>query len=575
MKTRMYFLDNLRTFLIFLVVLLHAGISYSHGMASFWIVVDPQKSEPIALVNMYLDLFVMFIMFFISGYFIPYSAKSKNVLDFLKSKFMRIMVPWLVAVFTLIPAYKAIFLFSRGLPQEDWYTYFTFFHRSGTDLSFYANNPTLNWLWFLPVLFLFQVVYLVLTKTKLLIWNISLKTGVILTFVSGLLYSLMISYSGLKGWYHSPMLDFQRERLLIYFAAFLLGSLCYKLKVFESDEKKVKYYLVSNVVLTLSLGIFTAVALNMFFNIIDPGRNYFLLSESIDKIIYYVTALLSMLTFLHVFIHLFRFNFNKNNFLMEHLNKSSYQVYIIHMIVLGIIALTLVNLEISGFVKFILLTTSTYIISNSIVVAYHRWFQHNMSLRFGTFAILVVALFSFIRFGEKVDLVANDNQSQISKTEWTLPTMGIHEAVITGNMEIVEQYINAGADLDEKDPLGGSSPLITAAIFGKTKIAEALINAGADINLKNNDGSTPLHTAAFFGRTEIVKALLKNGADINIRNNAGSTALNSVEGPFENVKGIYDYFRKAYGSMGLELDDEQLKKTRPVIATMLKNHVDE
>lgn len=260
---------------------------------------------------------------------------------------------------------------------------------------------------------------------------------------------------------------------------------------------------------------------------------------------------------------------------MEHLNKSSYQVYIIHMIVLGIIALTLVNLEISGFVKFILLTTSTYIISNSIVVAYHRWFQHNMSLRFGTFAILVVALFSFIRFGEKVDLVANDNQSQISKTEWTLPTMGIHEAVITGNMEIVEQYINAGADLDEKDPLGGSSPLITAAVFGKTKIAEALINAGADINLKNNDGSTPLHTAAFFGRTEIVKALLKNGADINIRNNAGSTALNSVEGPFENVKGIYDYFRKAYGSMGLELDDEQLKKTRPVIATMLKNHVDE
>ena len=129
MKTRLYFLDNLRTFLIFLVVLLHAGISYSHGMDSFWIVVDPQKSEPLALVNMYLDLFVMFIIFFISGYFIPYSVKSKNTLEFLKSKFQRIMVPWFIAVFTLIPAYKAIFLFSRALPQEEWYSYFTFFHR--------------------------------------------------------------------------------------------------------------------------------------------------------------------------------------------------------------------------------------------------------------------------------------------------------------------------------------------------------------------------------------------------------------------------------------------------------------
>jgi uncharacterized membrane protein YcfT len=63
MKTRIYFLDNLRTFLIFLVVLLHAAITYCHGMDSFWPVVDPQKSEGLSLVNMYLDLFVMFIIF--------------------------------------------------------------------------------------------------------------------------------------------------------------------------------------------------------------------------------------------------------------------------------------------------------------------------------------------------------------------------------------------------------------------------------------------------------------------------------------------------------------------------------
>jgi len=97
-----------------------------------------------------------------------------------------------------------------------------------------------------------------------------------------------------------------------------------------------------------------------------------------------------------------------------------------------------------------------------------------------------------------------------------------------------------------------------------------LIEAGADVNYKNNEGSTPLHTAAFFCHTEVVKALLEKGADKNIRNNAGSTALESVAGRFEEVKPIYDYLVTAFGPLGLELDFEHIKLSRPVIAEMLK-----
>jgi hypothetical protein len=108
--------------------------------------------------------------------------------------------------------------------------------------------------------------------------------------------------------------------------------------------------------------------------------------------------------------------------------------------------------------------------------------------------------------------------------------------------------------------------------LGKTEIAKFLIENGADINFQNNEGSTALHTAAFFCRTEIVKELLKNGADTGIVNNAGATALQSVNGPFEPVKGIYDYFRQTFSPLGLQLDEAMLKKTRPVIAGMLKNY---
>ena len=49
MKTRIYFLDNLRTFLIFLVVLIHSGIVYEAILENTWIVVDPVKNNAIGL----------------------------------------------------------------------------------------------------------------------------------------------------------------------------------------------------------------------------------------------------------------------------------------------------------------------------------------------------------------------------------------------------------------------------------------------------------------------------------------------------------------------------------------------
>jgi ankyrin repeat protein len=135
---------------------------------------------------------------------------------------------------------------------------------------------------------------------------------------------------------------------------------------------------------------------------------------------------------------------------------------------------------------------------------------------------------------------------------------------------VVRQHIAAGSDINVKDPFGGSSPLISAAVFGKTEIAKALIDAGASLNVQNNDGSTALHTAAFFCRPEIVKMLLDKHADKTIKNNYRSTPYETVTAPFKDVKSIYDMMVGALSPMGLKLDYAYLEKTRPVIAAMLK-----
>jgi len=164
----------------------------------------------------------------------------------------------------------------------------------------------------------------------------------------------------------------------------------------------------------------------------------------------------------------------------------------------------------------------------------------------------------------------SQGSSQKKESGVKTPDVDIHTAVLTGNQEALKQHIAAGTNINEKDPFGGSSPLISAAVFGKTEEAKILIDAGADINFQNNDGSTPLHTAAFFCRPEIVRMLLDKGADKTIKNKYGATPALTVAGSFADSKNVYDMMGKALEPMGLKLDYAYIEKTRPEIAEMLK-----
>ena len=166
-------------------------------------------------------------------------------------------------------------------------------------------------------------------------------------------------------------------------------------------------------------------------------------------------------------------------------------------------------------------------------------------------------------------VVAGCGKQENSDTEKRPPRVSLHVAALQGNIDAIRRHIDAGSDLNQKDAYG-STPLIVAATFGKTEVAKALIDAGADMTIPNNEGSTPLHIAAFLCRTEIVKALLDKGADKNALNKAGRTALESVSSPFDDVKGIYDGLAATLEPLGLKLDYERIKMTRPMIAEMLR-----
>ena len=217
--SRLYFLDNLRTFMIFLVVALHAGLVYeSTGMAGFfWIVYDFSTNLVVDELNLFLDIFIMAIIFFISGYVTPRSLTRKSAWTFTRSKLRRLMLPWALGVLLLLPLYKVIFLASRGMPQEHWTTYF------------YFNNGIFSqsWLWFLPVLFLFNMIYLVLSRVHVRTVNLSFTTAVVLVFVLGTSNSVLMDVLGWQGWTKNAVLNFQNERLLLYAMMFLVGAMSF------------------------------------------------------------------------------------------------------------------------------------------------------------------------------------------------------------------------------------------------------------------------------------------------------------------------------------------------------------
>jgi ankyrin repeat protein len=180
-------------------------------------------------------------------------------------------------------------------------------------------------------------------------------------------------------------------------------------------------------------------------------------------------------------------------------------------------------------------------------------------------ATLVLLMLLLTACGNKEN-VAQDKGTSGTKA----PDVDIHTAIISNNLDAVKQHIAAGSDLNVKDPFGGSSPLISAAVFGKTEAAKLLLDAGVDINFQNNDGSTALHTAAFFCRPEIVTLLLDKKADKTIKNKFGGTAIDNVSAPFAQMKDTYDMMGNILGPMGLKLDYAYIEKTRPEIAAALK-----
>lgn len=154
-KQRLFYIDNLRIFLISLVVLHHLSITY--GAPGGWYYNESHAGFPQVIpLSMFVatnQSFFMGMFFFISALFIVPSVNKKGTKKFIADRFNRLGIPTILFYFLISPF--SVFIRIKWIEHQST----TFFEvlRNGWGMSF---GP----MWFVEALILFTAIYLLIRR---------------------------------------------------------------------------------------------------------------------------------------------------------------------------------------------------------------------------------------------------------------------------------------------------------------------------------------------------------------------------------------------------------------------------
>ena len=104
----------------------------------------------------------------------------------------------------------------------------------------------------------------------------------------------------------------------------------------------------------------------VFFLVPYVVENGILIGALIDRVLLWASFTLSLVCFVYLIVETFRRYFDHSGVILAVLSRNTYYVYIVHVIVLGGIALLLVEVAIPSVAKFLMLGVSTYLASSII-----------------------------------------------------------------------------------------------------------------------------------------------------------------------------------------------------------------
>ena len=371
---RLYYLDNLKVFLVILVIIHHVGQAYG-PTGGFW---HYQSSigESIPALGRFFAVnagFFMGFLFLISGYFFPMSYDRNNGKGFLQKRLLRFGIP-LLFVFLIIEPVQMYFYYTvySGNEPLSFFQYYAniWFGFSGMPEGFIdsiGRFPHLNFAhaWFIQHLLVYAIIYWLFRK----IFNKPVfkqeskpftSLHILIIFVAIAVPSLIVRiwypidyWVGLFGFFQVEIAHWPQ-----YLVMFIVGVIAYRKNWLHTLTVKTGY--ASLIIgLLLVLGVYSG-AINLLAGFMESWKIW-----SIYESLLAVTVIVGLIT-------LVREIGNQATPFLQTLSRSSFAAYIIHMPIVLLIQYALDTVVIGGAVgKFVTVSifsvVLTYVLSALLI----------------------------------------------------------------------------------------------------------------------------------------------------------------------------------------------------------------
>jgi hypothetical protein len=391
-KPRLIFLDNLKIFFAFLVILTHVRVTYG-GEGWWYYISSGNEANPIDMFTTiifymtagFAGIFqasLMGLFFLMGSYFTPKSYDRKGISAFWKERLIRLGIPVLLYVLIINPV---IFYLLAAAGIQPWASY----PRLQTSfIEYYLSNfqslgNFINFLteftisWFLVVLLIFTAVYTIwrqITKIGSIqkhipkelpipknIYLLLIAVGLgFLAFLVRIPFSIIDVPLGLPFAY-----------MIQYFMMFSVGIIAYRYGWFEKMTRrhvKVWVIIISAVVILFFTYFFVIVGVESDFSVFFGGFH-------IEALIFALVDNIACMGVIFVLIKIFYAKFNKQGITLKNLADSSFHMYLIHPFVVIPVSLSIAFIPISPIIKlFVVFSISIilcYLISHFIPQKIH------------------------------------------------------------------------------------------------------------------------------------------------------------------------------------------------------------
>jgi glucans biosynthesis protein C len=357
-SSRLYFLDNLKTFVIFLVVFFHSAYAYAVYLSRDWYVVDTQHSLFFDLFIVTAFAFMMPVMFFVAGYMGIGSLSRKGQAAFWRDKLLRIIIPWALGVMLVAPAISYVHSVSRGV-HPSYLSYWTRYFFSAD----YQRDGQVHF-YFLCVLALYYAVLSVACLVYKPLTNIvppKKPSAIFLALfglATGIFFFVGAQFFEEGRWVKIAIFDLPATRFVPFMCYFFLGVCAYRRQWFAP------------LVYSPPLWPWAPLCIG-FFVLFITFLNERLRASTAGMVCYSLSQFFLCLSAVFALLAFFKKRLNFATRLLSSLAANSYGTYFIHYLVIVLAILIVRGFTLNVFLKWLIAGTASaalsYLISRHIL----------------------------------------------------------------------------------------------------------------------------------------------------------------------------------------------------------------